>query len=106
MSENPRLFALFIDGDNVQAALVPKILNILSEFGKPIIRKVFLNKTTPDWENSSRKHSLKLEVITNNTKGKNASDIALVIEAMDKLFNRKDLDGFCIVSSDSDFTGL
>ena len=57
------------------------------------------------WESEIRKNSLKAMMQINNTKGKNATDSALIIDAMDILY-RGNVDGFCIVSSDSDFTSL
>ncbi len=109
MSENPKLFALLIDGDNVQALLVPQILDKFSEFGKPIIKRVYLNKaslTQSDWDEVINKYSLEPEYVPNNTARKNAADIALVIDVMELLYDRPDLTNFCVVSSDSDFTRL
>ncbi len=102
-----RLFALLIDGDNIQASFIPQILKKIAEYGKTIIKKVYLNKSSLiHWEEIINEYSLEAIWVPNNTKGKNASDIALVIDAMDLLYNRENLTGFCIVSSDSDFTGL
>jgi hypothetical protein len=106
MSENPRLFALLIDGDNVSVSLVPRIQEKIGEYGKLIIKRVYLNEPSKNWNVIINDNSLSGVWVTNNTKGKNASDIALVIDAMDLLLTRSDLAGFCIVSSDSDFTRL
>src|SRR5688500_13702431 len=107
MSENPRLFALFIDGDNVQVPLVPQILEKLNKYRRPIIRKVYLNRPSfPHWEEIINEYSLEPVWVPNNTTRKNAADIALVIDAMDLLYQQPDIKGFCIISSDSDFTRL
>jgi uncharacterized protein (TIGR00288 family) len=111
MSENPKLFALFIDGDNVQQmsiALVLQMLDKISEYGNPIIKNVYLNRAslTEVWGEIINEYSLHPIWVPNNTPRKNASDIALAIDAMELLCDHSDLTGFCIVSSDSDFTRL
>jgi uncharacterized LabA/DUF88 family protein len=111
MAEKPKLFVLLIDGDNVQqVTLIPKIMDKISEFGKPIIKKLYINNNSfaqiENWNGIINEYSIKPEWIPNNTTRKNAADIALVMDAMDILFNRADITGFCIVSSDSDFTRL
>ena len=107
MSENQNLFAVLIDGDNAQSALIQQILKKVGEYGKPIIRRVYANKSSmQQWELPINEYSLKAKWVPNNTPRKNASDIALVIDAMDLLYHRTDLTGFFIVSSDSDFAEL
>jgi uncharacterized protein (TIGR00288 family) len=109
MSENSELMALLIDGDNANSAHVPMILNKISEYGEPIIMRVYLNKsslTQSTWDEAINKYSLEPVYVPNNTPRKNAVDIALVIDAMELLYERPDLTRFCIVSSDSDFTRL
>jgi hypothetical protein len=107
MSEKSDVFALLIDGDNIQAAHVPKMLEKIGEEGNPIIRRVYLNfSSITQWQAIINECSLDPVWVPNNTTGKNAADIALVIGAMDLLCNHADLTGFCIVSSDSDFTQL
>lgn len=99
--------ALLIDGDNVQSSIVEKLLNVVAQYGKPIIKKVFLNKSSlPQWEVPVNQFALTPLWVPNNVSGKNAADIALVIDTMEMLYERQDLEFFCIVSSDSDFTGL
>lgn len=102
------VFALLIDGDNVSLSLATKILNKISEIGKIIIKKVYLNNAslTSQWNTIINDYSLEPVWVPNNTSAKNAADIALVIDAMDLLCNRSDIEGFCIISSDSDFTRL
>jgi hypothetical protein len=107
MLENQKLFALLIDGDNVQIPLVPQLLQKITQYGKPILKKVYLNiNSLAYWETIINDYSLHPVWVPNNTKGKNASDIALVIDAMELLCERPDLTEFCIVSSDGDFTQL
>ena len=109
MSKHDRpLLAVLIDADNVPAKYAAKILREIASIGEPALRRVY-----GDWSDEHLKswrepiHSLGLVAHqeTANSKGKNASDIGLVIHAMDILHSGK-FDGFVIVSSDSDFTAL
>ena len=102
------LLAVLIDADNVPAKYAEPILKEIASIGEPALRRVY-----GDWS-SDRLKSWSQKVVelglvahqeTANTKGKNASDIGLVIDAMDILHGRR-FDGFVIVSSDSDFTAL
>lgn len=107
MSKKTNPIALLIDGDNVPPSLVPLLLDEVSKYGNPIIREVFINKKSLDsWDPCVNEFSLNPHYVPNNTKGKNAADIALVIRALQLFYEREDLKHFCIVSSDSDFTGL
>lgn len=107
MLKNPKSFALLIDGDNVQATLVPQILDKIREYGNPIIKNVYFNKLSLEhWKPIINEYSLQPVWVPNTTTRKNASDIALVIDAMELLYERSYLTDFCIVSSDSDFTLL
>jgi uncharacterized LabA/DUF88 family protein len=109
MSEEQRLYALLIDGDNVKASFIPQILDAISKQGDPIIRKVYLNKdsvTQSTWDEVINNCALKPEYVPNNTSGKNAADIALVMDATNLLWEQPEITDFCIVSSDSDFTRL
>ncbi|MEL6268391.1 MAG: NYN domain-containing protein [Chloroflexota bacterium] len=100
--------ALLIDGDNAEAKLLPQILAEVSKYGTAIIRRVY-----GDWEQTQMKswkevlhtHALKPVQQFRYTTGKNATDIALVIDAMD-ILHTSEVGGFCIVSSDSDYTRL
>lgn len=102
--------AVLIDGDNVQKNIetwIEQLLFEIGKHGKPVIKKVFLNKNSlTKWEAPINQFSLTPVWVPNNIKGKNAADIELAIDAMELLYEEKDLEGFCIVSSDSDFTGL
>lgn len=100
--------ALLIDADNLAAKYVESILNELTKYGKVTIRRMYgdWSKTTlRPWLYQSSKYSLTPVMQENNTKGKNASDICLVIDAMDILYEKK-AECFCIASSDSDFNKL
>jgi uncharacterized protein (TIGR00288 family) len=108
--EAKRRLALMIDGDNAQeaAALLPQIMEVVSQQGIITIRCVYgdWSKSTMNcWKEVSHIYALRTEQQFSYTKGKNATDIALTIGAMDFL-HKEEIDGFCIVSSDSDFTPL
>lgn len=108
MLDHSNLFALLIDGDNLQVSFVPQILDKIHEYGNPIIKNVYLNRNslTSEWDELINEHTIQPIYVPNNTPRKNAVDIAITIDAMELLFERKDLSGFCIISSDSDFTRL
>src|SRR6185312_9091004 len=105
--KNQRI-ALLVDGDNAQSKMMDLILEEASKYGKVTIRRVY-----GDWTTQHMNHwkSLLNEMAFNPiqkfsyTTGKNSTDSALIIDAMDILHARQ-VDGFCIVSSDSDYTGL
>jgi uncharacterized LabA/DUF88 family protein len=106
--EKATKLALLVDGDNAQPRLLDLILEEASKYGKVTVRRIYGDWTTPQMN--------KWKVILNDiafnpiqkfsyTSGKNSTDSALIIDAMDILHARQ-VDGFCIVSSDSDYTGL
>ncbi|MDX9892573.1 MAG: NYN domain-containing protein [Bacteroidales bacterium] len=100
--------AVLIDADNVPYANVKEMLEEISKNGTPTIKRIYADWTKPTV--SGWKHVLLENAITpiqqySYTIGKNSSDSALIIDAMDILYSGK-VDGFCIVSSDSDFTRL
>ncbi|NBZ86684.1 NYN domain-containing protein [Stagnihabitans tardus] len=103
----PRL-ALLIDADNIPARHIGAILEELAAFGEPTVRRVYgdwSSQALGQWKEKARDLGLVMHQQSANTKGKNASDIGLVIDAMDILHAGK-VDGFVLVSSDSDFTRL
>lgn len=110
MSENQKFLAVLIDGDNTQPALIPQILNAVNKYGHPIIKKIYgdwSQEHLKSWQPFASKHNLEIAHHYAASSGKNATDIALVIDAMDILHQQGNkLNGFCIVSSDSDFTYL
>ena len=101
-------FALLIDADNVSAKYIKPILDELSKYGNVTYKRIYGDWTKTN--NASWKEELLQNSITpiqqfSYTHGKNATDSAMIIDAMDILYTN-DVDGFCIVSSDSDFTRL
>ena len=100
--------ALLIDSDNVSSRYISGILNELSKYGKITIRRMYGDWSQDrlhSWMKCSSRFSLTPIMQPNNTPGKNASDIGLIIDAMDILYTG-DVQGFCIVSSDGDFNKL
>lgn len=107
MSETKNI-ALLIDADNSPARSVQKIFSELARHGKVNIRKAYGNWTSSNlkgWEAVLQDHAIQPIQQYDLTKGKNATDLAMAIDAMDILYT-KQVDAFCIVSSDCDFTPL
>ncbi|MDO6694541.1 NYN domain-containing protein [Aliiglaciecola sp. 3_MG-2023] len=107
MKEQDKI-ALFIDADNAPAAKIDEILSELARYGLVNIRKAYGNWKSPNikpWEDVLHEYAIQPIQQFDLTKGKNATDIALVIDAMDILYT-KDVDTMCLVSSDCDFTPL
>ena len=101
-------FAVLIDGDNAQASLLPQILAEVSKVGLITIKRIYGDWTTTNmnsWKDSLHKYAIQPIQQFRYTVGKNATDSAMIIDAMD-LLHSNDVDGFCIVSSDSDYTRL
>ena len=108
MDTRTHKIALLIDGDNASAKLLTLVLAEASKYGKVTIRRVYGDWTTPrmnSWKNSLNELSINPIQKFSYTQGKNSTDSALIIDAMDILHDEL-VDGFCIVSSDSDYTGL
>ncbi|MBP3736381.1 MAG: NYN domain-containing protein [Lachnospiraceae bacterium] len=100
--------ALLIDADNISSRYITGILSELSKYGKITVRRMYGDWSQDrlhGWLKSSSRYSLTPVMQPNNTPGKNASDIGLIIDAMDILYTG-DVQGFCIVSSDGDFNKL
>ena len=107
MTEEKR-FALLIDAENISAQYADYIMEEVEQYGVCSYKRIYGSWdriVRTKWEAQINKNSLKAMMQINNTRGKNASDSALIIDAMDILYNGN-VDGFCIVSSDSDFTSL
>jgi uncharacterized LabA/DUF88 family protein len=101
-------FAVLIDGDNAQASLLPQILAEVSKFGLITIKRIYGDWTTTNmnsWKPALHKYAIQPIQQFRYTVGKNATDSAMIIDAMD-LLHSNDVDGFCIVASDSDYTRL
>jgi hypothetical protein len=106
--DGTKLLAVLIDADNVLARHAEAILKEISTIGEPALRRVYgdwSSQQLAGWKSAARDLGLVMHQQSANTKGKNASDIGLVIDAMDILHQGK-FDGFVLVSSDSDFTRL
>ena len=103
----PRL-AVLIDADNTSPQIAGGLFEEVAKFGEASVRRIYGDFSTPQlksWADILQKHAIDPYQQFAYTKGKNASDIALVIDAMDLLHSGR-FDGFCLVSSDSDFTRL
>ena len=108
LTKNRTLYAVLIDADNIPAKHAGPILKEIAKFGELALRRVYgdwSNEKLRAWAKTVREYGLVAHQETANTKGKNASDIGLVIDAMDILHAGR-FDGFVLVSSDSDFTAL
>ena len=106
--EDTRLLAVLIDADNVSAAHAEAILAEIATLGEPGLRRVYgdwSSAALSNWKKKARDLGLVMHQQSANTRGKNASDIGLVIDAMDILHGGR-FDAFVLVSSDSDFTRL
>lgn len=102
------LLAVLIDADNIPAKFAEPILREITSYGEPALRRVYGDWSSGrlrNWSEKVRTLGLTAWQETSNTTGKNASDIGLVIDAMDILHTGR-FDGFVLVSSDSDFTRL
>lgn len=100
--------AILVDGDNAQAKLLKPILEEVSKYGKATIRRIYGDWTKPQmnsWKDKLNDLSFNPIQKFAYTTGKNSTDSSMIIDAMDILHD-KIVDGFCIVSSDSDYTGL
>ena len=109
MDNNKELkLAVLIDADNVPYSNVKGMMEEIAKFGSPTTKRIYADWTKPNangWKNVLLEHAITPVQQYSYTIGKNSSDSALIIDAMDLLYTGK-LDGFCIVSSDSDFTRL
>ncbi|MDH3265275.1 MAG: NYN domain-containing protein, partial [Paracoccaceae bacterium] len=102
------LYAVLIDADNIPAKFGGAVLKEIAALGEPALRRVYGDWSSgrlDRWTKEVRELGLVAHQETANTVGKNASDIGLVIDAMDILHTGR-FDGFVLVSSDSDFTAL
>lgn len=106
--ERQKKLAVLIDADNAQASIIKKLLDEIAKYGIASVKRIYGNWTTPQlqpWKEVLLSNSIVPIQQFNYSSGKNATDSALIIDAMD-LLHAGNLDGFCIVSSDSDFTRL
>lgn len=100
--------SILIDAENAQPSIVEGLFDEIAKYGIASVKRIYGDWTAPQlnsWKGTLLDHSIQPIQQFSYTTGKNATDSALIIDAMDLLHNEK-LDGFCIVSSDSDFTRL
>jgi len=108
MDTSPRRLAVLIDAENAQANLIPEIMAEIARLGIASVKRAYGDFTSSHlakWKDVLIEHSIQGVQQFYLTTNKNAADIALVIDAMDLLHSRR-FEGFCIVTSDSDFTRL
>lgn len=101
-------FAVLIDADNISPVYIKEMLQEVAKYGTPTFKRIYGDWTSPrlsGWKNVLLENAINPVQQYSYTTGKNASDSALIIDAMDILYTKR-VDGFCIVSSDSDFTRL
>ncbi|MBN1481802.1 NYN domain-containing protein [candidate division KSB1 bacterium] len=106
--EQDQNLAVLIDGDNIPSAYVKEMMAEISKYGNPTIKRIYGDWTKPilaKWKNLLLQNAITPIQQYSYTTGKNATDSAMIIDAMDILYSHK-VNGFCLVSSDSDFTRL
>ncbi len=107
-NNSQRHLAVLIDADNAPAAIVEGLFEEIAKYGVANVKRIYGDWTSSQlsgWKKVLLDHSIQPIQQFAYTKGKNATDISLIIDAMDLLYTRR-FDGFCLVSSDSDFTRL
>jgi uncharacterized protein (TIGR00288 family) len=100
--------AVLIDGDNVPAKYIKEMMEEITKYGTPTIKRIYGDWTKPHlakWKSILLENAINPIQQYSYTTGKNATDSAMIIDAMDVLYSGK-VDGYCLVSSDSDFTKL
>ena len=100
--------AVLIDGDNAQPSLIENVIAEVGKYGQITIRRIYGDWTTPNmggWKETLHTYAIDPKQQFRYTTGKNATDSAMIIDAMDILYDGV-VNGFCLVSSDSDFTRL
>lgn len=100
--------AILVDGDNASPAKLGEAVKLASQYGNPLVKRIYADWTKAGmtkWKDPAKEYSFRLVEALSYIKGKNATDIALIIDAMD-LLHTGTVGGFCIVSSDSDYTLL
>jgi uncharacterized LabA/DUF88 family protein len=107
-TESSATLAVLIDADNANPAIVKGLIDEVAKLGRATVRRIYGDWTTPNlgsWKAALLEHSITPIQQFAYTKGKNATDSSMIIDAMDLLY-AGNVEGFCIVSSDSDFTRL
>lgn len=106
--ETQKKLAVLIDADNAQPEIIEGLLEEIAKYGVASVKRIYGNWTSPNlqpWKETLLNYSIQPIQQFDYTKGKNATDSAMIIDAMDLLYTGN-FDGFCLVSSDSDFTRL
>ena len=106
--ENEIKLAVLIDGDNIPSAYVKEMMEEIAKYGNTTIKRIYGDWTKPTlskWKNLLLENAINPIQQYSYTTGKNATDSAMIIDAMDILYGGR-VNGFCLVSSDSDFTKL
>lgn len=106
--KNDLNLAVLIDGDNIPSKYIKEMMEEIAKYGVPSIKRIYGDWTKPHlskWKKILLDHAIQPIQQYGYTQGKNATDSAMIIDAMDILYSGK-TDGFCLVSSDSDFTRL
>ncbi len=110
MEQEPRpdKLAVLIDADNASPSIIKGLISEISEYGVAVVSRVYGDWTQPQlnsWKQVLLEHAIQPVQQFRYTTGKNSTDSAMIIDAMDLLYSRR-FQGFCLVSSDSDFTRL
>jgi len=107
-SDQQKVFAVLIDADNTSPAVVEPLFAEIAKYGVAMVKRIYGDWTSPQlkgWKAVLLEYAIQPIQQFSYTKGKNATDSALIIDAMDLLYAKR-FDGFCIVASDSDYTRL
>lgn len=107
-SKNNQPIAILVDGDNASPDKLNEIIQFVSKFGNPIIKRIYADWTKlgmGKWKEPANEYSFRLIEAPSYVSGKNTTDIALIMDAMD-ILHSDIVKAFCIVSSDSDYTLL
>ena len=106
--DNLERIALLIDADNTQISKIESVIREISKYGRIVVKRAYGNwkkEALKNWENELKRLAIKAEQQFDYVSGKNATDMALVIDTIE-LMHEKNYDGFVLVSSDSDYTPL
>lgn len=104
----PAKLAVLIDADNASPAAIDSLLEEVATYGSASVKRIYgdwTNTQLSSWKNALPEHAIQPIQQFANTRGKNSTDSAMIIDAMDLLYTGR-FDGFCLVTSDSDFTRL
>lgn len=108
MQNNDKRIAVLIDADNVSSSPIKEMMEEIAKYGNPTVKRIYGDWTKPQltkWKGVLLENAINPIQQYSYTTGKNATDSAMIIDAMDILYSEK-VNGFCLVSSDSDFTKL